>query len=166
MQQKYCTAKEKKMKVKVIKDCYYNLEYIKAGRIIDFKGKSLPSWATLADGIETKKEKKEEKPLDNVGQQNPDADKTPVNPDENKNPELDNVGQDETKEGGEAAPVNPEGEEKKGEEKAPEASPEAIEYLNRLIDKGIEKGILIEDADKKSVDEQIKELEAALKENK
>ena len=66
------------MKVKVIKDCYYNLEYIKAGRIIDFKGKSLPSWATLADGIETKKEKKNEKPLDNVGQQNPDADKTPV----------------------------------------------------------------------------------------
>ena len=79
---------------------------------------------------------------------------------------MDNVGQDETKEGGEAAPVNPEGEEKAGEEKAPEASPEAIEYLNRLIDKGIEKGILIEDADKKSVDEQIKELEAALKENK
>lgn len=45
------------MKVKVIKDCYYNLEFIKAGRIIDFKGKNLPSWATLADGIETKKRK-------------------------------------------------------------------------------------------------------------
>ena len=153
------------MKVKVIKDCYYNLEYIKAGRIIDFKGKTLPSWATLADGIENKKEKKDEKPLDNVGQQKPDEVKTPENSNENKNPELDNVGQDETKEGGEAADVNPEGDKKEGE-KTPEASPEAIEYLNRLIDKGIEKGILIEDADKKSVDEQIKELEAALKENK
>ena len=37
MQPKSYMAKEKKMKVKVIKDCYYNLEFIKAGRIIDFK---------------------------------------------------------------------------------------------------------------------------------
>ena len=43
------------MKVKVIKDAFYELEYIKAGRVIEFKGKELPTWATLADGIETKK---------------------------------------------------------------------------------------------------------------
>lgn len=165
-QQKYYTAKEKKMKVKVIKDCYYNLEFIKAGRIIDFKGENLPSWATLADGIETKKKKKEEKPLDNVGQQNPDEGKAPVNPDDTGEGELDNVGQDETKEGGEAAPVNPDanGTEGKPEEvKAPEASPEEIEYLDKLINEGIEKNIFIEDADKKTVKEQIAELEAALK---
>ena len=47
--------------------------------------------------------------------------------------------------------------------KAPEASPEEIEYLDKLINEGIEKGILIEDADKKTVKEQIAELEAALK---
>lgn len=165
-QQKYYTAKEKKMKVKVIKDCYYNLEFIKAGRIIDFKGENLPSWATLADGIETKKERKKEKPLDNVGQQNPDEGKTPVNPDDAGEGKLDNVGQDETKEGGEAAPVNPDvnnAEGKPEEVKAPEASPEEIEYLDKLINEGIEKGILIEDADKKTVKEQIAELEAALK---
>lgn len=162
MQPKSYMAKEKKMKVKVIKDCYYNLEFIKAGRIIDFKGKSLPSWATLADGIETKRNKKEAAPLDNVGQDNPDDVKTPVNPDEDKKPELDNVGQDDKKEEGEAAPVNPE-EQEKAEEKAPEASPEELEYLDKLINEGIEKGILIEDADKKTVKEQIAELEAALK---
>lgn len=50
-------TKEKTMKVKVIKDAFYDLEYIKAGAIIEYKGKGkkLPSWATLADGIETKK---------------------------------------------------------------------------------------------------------------
>lgn len=152
------------MKVKVIKDCYYNLELIKAGRVIEFKGKSLPSWATLADGIETKKDKKDEKSLDNVGQQNPDEGKTPVNPDNNKNPELDNVGQDETKDDGETAPLNPEDDKKEGET-APETTPQDEEYLEMLINEGIEKGIFIEDADKKTVQEQIKELETALKVN-
>lgn len=79
---------------------------------------------------------------------------------------MDNVGQDETKEGGEAAPVNPDANNAEGkseEVKAPEASPEEIEYLDKLINEGIEKGILIEDADKKTVKEQIAELEAALK---
>ena len=98
------------MKVKVIKDCYYNDELIKEGRIIDFKGKKLPSWATLADGIETRKDDKKKE--------------------ENNIP--DGTTEDEN------------------------------EYLETLINEGIEKGILIEDADKKSIPEQIQELEKLL----
>jgi len=111
------------MKVKVIKDCYYNDEFIKAGRIIDLKEKKLPSWATLADGIENGK-KQEKTP----------EEKTPVKKEE------------ETPDDGTTKDEN--------------------EYLETLINAGIEKGILIEDADKKSVKEQIKELEEALKEGK
>ena len=47
-------------------------------------------------------------------------------------------------------------------EVADEASPEAVSYLNRLIDEGIEKGVLIEDTDKKSIKQQIDELEKRL----
>jgi len=117
------------MKVKVIKDCYYNLEFIKAGRIIDFKGKSMPSWATLADGIETRKDEKKE-----VKQVNPDADVKDEEDDDKK--EVNEIS---------------------------DATKEDAEYLEILINEGIEKGILIEDADKKSIKEQIKELEEALR---
>ena len=116
------------MKVKVIKDCYYNDEFIKAGRIIDIKGKKLPSWATLADGIETKKAAKEET--------------KEVNPDADIKDEKD--------------------DDKKEENEVPDATKEDAEYLEILINEGIEKGILIEDADKKSIKEQIKELEERL----
>lgn len=128
------------MKVKVIKDCYYNLEFIKAGRIIDFKGKNLPSWATLADGIETKKEKKAEKPLDNVGQ------------DETKEADANS----DKKEDGKSS------EEKSKDEKANDDEAKK-EYLEELLNKAFEKGIFIEDTDKKSAEEQIKELEEVLK---
>jgi homoserine dehydrogenase len=43
---------------------------------------------------------------------------------------------------------------------------EQKEKLDKLLNEAIEKGILIEDADKKSVEEQIKELEELLKEEK
>lgn len=43
---------------------------------------------------------------------------------------------------------------------------EKKEKLDKLLNEAIEKGILIEDADKKSIEEQIKELEELLKEEK
>lgn len=126
------------MKVKVTKDCYYNLEYIKAGRIIDFKGDKLPSWAE-AIGKKDKQDKS-----DSVGQENQPKDETPDNTENDGQNELDNVGQNQDD-------VNDE-----------KPSLEAMEYLNRLIDEGIEKNILIEDADKKTVQQQIDELEKLL----
>ena len=104
------------MKVKVIARAYYNDSIVNIGDIIDFEGKNMPSWATLLDGIESDKGRK------------------------NKKEEV---------------------------KKNPETPIERVEYLNELISEGIEKNILIENSDKKTVEEQIKELEEALmKENK
>lgn len=128
------------MKVKVIKEAYYNDEFLKVGRIIDFKGKAdkLPSWATLPDGIELKKDT--------------DENKLDANKNENNTPETVNNQQVQTEE-------NNEQKEQAAEN---DASPEAIAYLELLKNEGIDKDILIEDADKKTVNEQIKELEIAL----
>ena len=59
------------------------------------------------------------------------------------------------------------------EQKTPDKKEETIfgeeeqkEKLDKLLNEAIEKGILIEDADKKSVEEQIKEREELLKEEK
>lgn len=41
-----------------------------------------------------------------------------------------------------------------------------VEYLNKLIDESIEKGILIDNSENKTVEEQIKELEALLNKEK
>lgn len=116
------------MKVKVIKEAYYNDSLVKVGEIIDYKKKPLPSWATLVDGVETKKGKEKKQEV--------------------KEPEYDGnkTGNGE----GENTP------DKDGD------NSERVEYLNLLIDESIEKGIVIEDADKKDIEEQIKELEEAL----
>lgn len=42
------------MKVKVIKKAWYKKARVQEGDVIDFKGKKLPSWATLADGEQIK----------------------------------------------------------------------------------------------------------------
>ena len=118
------------MKVKVIAEAYYNNSLVYEGQIINYKGDKLPSWATLADGIETKKSKKNKEP------------EAPIVPEE------DGEGEKDVQDEGQGDTV------------------ERVEYLNMLIDEGIEKGILIEDADKKSVEEQIQELEILLKGDK
>lgn len=103
------------MKIKVKKEAYFNQRLVKIGEILDFKGKKLPSWATLADGIETKKANKEK-----VAKQ------------ENKDDVQLN---DEQKQ----------------------------QYLEMLLNDAIEKDILIDNSEKKTIDEQIKELEEKLK---
>lgn len=106
------------MKIKVLKTAYFNQKLLNVGEIIDFKGKKLPSWGTLADGIETKKTKSEAKDNSKNGKK---EEKTVLNDEQKK------------------------------------------QYLEMLLNDAIEKGILIEDADTKTVDEQIKELEEKLK---
>jgi len=139
------------MKVKAIAEGYYNDEIIKKGRIFNIKGDKVPSWCTLVNGIESRK------PDEDV--QEPQTPSVPTNAegDAPAAPEVVNEGE-EVKE--------PEGpQENTPEENAPkdeEVSPEVISYLNRLIDEGIEKGVLIEDTDKKSIKQQIDELEKRL----
>lgn len=159
------------MKVKVIKDAFYDLEYIKAGTIIEYKGKGkkLPSWATLADGIETKKGSKND---DAKVEEVPCVDAEKV--EETAEVKADEIPTEQEELFGKetAAQIDEKVKEEIAAEtqaeadddaKVEEVSPEAQEYLERLINEGIEKGILIEDADKKTVKEQIEELEKALK---
>lgn len=137
MPQKYYMERKKTMKVKVIKDCYFDKEYIKAGRIIDFSGDKLPSWATLADGNirNNKKEKTVEtstKNINNAKQENPKTTDKSENADKNKkSQELTDTQKEQ--------------------------------YLEMLINEGMENNIFIENADKKTIDEQISELENLLK---
>ena len=145
------------MKVKAIAEGYYNDEIIKKGRIFNIKGDKVPSWCTLVNGIESRK------PEEDV--QEPQTPAVPANDEGNAPaaPEVENAGP-EAKEPEETPEEVKEPEETPVEENAPEdeASPEAVSYLNRLIDEGIEKGVLIEDTDKKSIKQQIDELEKRL----
>ena len=167
------------MKVKVIKNAYYNDEYLKVGRIIDYKckkGEQLPSWATLADGIEIKKDKQQKAPEAKAPEvKEPEA--APVIEGEGEAQEADGTtpAAEEVQGEEEAETVQDKGDifdEYFGDDEAqavtaneqviPDVSPEAEAYLELLINEGIEKNILIEDADKKTVKEQIDELEKAL----
>lgn len=149
------------MKVKAIAEGYYNDEIIKKGRVFNIKGDNVPKWCTLANGIETRKP---EEPIEE-----PQTPAVPTN-DEGNAPAAPEVKEDDNK------PAEEDSSEavEQGEEASPsdintnapevadEASPEAVSYLNRLIDEGIEKGVLIEDTDKKSIKQQIDELEKRL----
>lgn len=142
------------MKVKAIAEGYYNDELIKKGRVFNIKGDNVPSWCTLANGIETRKpEEKIEEPQTPAVPTNEEGN-APAAP-EAKEPEVVNEGENTPE-------IQP--EENAPEVNTPddETSPEAVSYLNRLIDEGIEKGVLIEDTDKKSIKQQIDELEKRL----
>lgn len=182
MQHKFYLRKERLMKVKVIKEAYYNDEFLKVGRIVDYKCKKdeqLPSWATLADGIETKKEKQQKAQDVKTPANTPDVKGENKAPADNGTTPANNEVQGETENQNETETVQDKGDvfdEYFGDSEAqdntdneqiiPDApqitSPEAEAYLELLINEGIEKNILIEDADKKTVKEQIEELEKAL----
>lgn len=164
------------MKIKVKEPAYYNDEYLTVGRIINFEGE-IPSWATLADGIETKRNKQKAQEPQKQQDNTPDKTEKDITPasDEVKQKEEKTPVSDETNKeidvivAGDGGVFNAEGEEKNNtavEQNVPDTpqmtSPEAEAYLELLINEGIEKNILIEDADKKTVKEQIEELEKAL----
>lgn len=130
------------MKVKVIKDCYYDNEYIKAGRIIDLKEKNLPSWATLADGIATAKNKNKTTGIE---------------------PCANNIRKPEQNTENQQTANSPEQQPLKIEQSEELSDTQKEQYLDLLINEAMEQNIYLDDADKKSVDEQIAELEKLLK---
>lgn len=130
------------MKVKVIKDCYYDNEYIKAGRIIDLKEKKLPSWATLADGIATAKNKNKTTGIE---------------------PCANNIRKPEQNTENQQTANSPEQQSLKIEQSEELSDTQKEQYLDLLINEAMEQNIYLDDADKKSVDEQIAELEKLLK---
>lgn len=135
------------MKVKVIANAFYNLTYLKPDMIIEYKGSKLPSWA-----VAVKQQKKEEKQQEKTSENN-----TP-----NEQKQNDNI------QNGENNPeVISEGENTPELNENKELSDfEKEQYMNMLIDRAMEKGILIDDLDKKTIEESISELEKALKEDK
>ena len=159
-----------KLTLRVTKMAFYNGALVYPNEIIKNYEGDIPSWATLANGKDVEKHKTEEKSLDNVEQGNKKEEETPVNPDENKKDGLDNVEQGNKKE--EETPVNPDENKKDGldnvgqndkkisdDEKTEE---QLAAELDTLLTEAIEKGVIIEDADKKTVCEQIAELKTLL----
>jgi len=135
------------MKVKAIKKGYYDNKIRKVGEIFECKEKKIPTWTTLADGIENGKSSKGSKTPQAPQKQNtPQKVETPQNP----------QGTAENKNDGNKEVVN--------QENQPQIlnDDEKKQYLELLINEAIDKNILIEDADKKTVDEQILELEGKL----
>lgn len=132
------------MKIKVIKPAFYQLEYLKVGRIIDIKEKELPSWAEpLKKENKKQAESAQNKPTENTNIKEDNEPTTPTEPDE----QTENSGQQE---------------EQTEQQSLDIPNPEADMYLELLLNEAIAKDIVIQDADKKSVPEQIKELEELL----
>lgn len=151
-----------KIAIKVTDLAYYDGGLVYPGTIIKNYEGEIPKWATLAGG----KEQKKEAP---VGQPN-----LSENENGNTNPEGQGKSEIETQTN---APESEKTEtETQSEQKEENVSGEGdnhiipeektdvqkMEELDTLITKAIEKNIVIEDADKKTVDEQIAELKTLL----
>lgn len=147
-----------KITIKVKKLAFYNGALVYPNEIIkNFKGDSIPSWATLASGKEAPEVKKDE---------------TPSNPDGNSvnnppNNETNNNGTEVVVAGDGGVHEIPSDDETEKEGGADETSSdkteaEIMEEYNTLLDEAVEKNILLEDADKKTITEQIAELKTLL----
>lgn len=170
-----------KLTIKVTKMAFYNGALVYPNEIIkNYKGDSVPSWATLANGKDAPV-KKDEAPEANVPEKCKPcyADgKTPSDADcaECKAKEADADGEEEGEaeteevivagDGGvheipadEASKAGEAGEDGTPDEQTEEA---LMEEYNALLDEAVDKNILLEDADKKTIVEQIAELKVLL----
>ncbi len=144
------------MKVKALNKGYYNQRIIKAGEVFEFEGNKLPSWVqkTKQDKKqENKNSDKNENPKGN-GENKSDGNKDEqinTNNEQNSASDEQNIQKDEQ---------NNASDKQKGEDILDEIEKE--QYLDLLLDEATEKNIVIDDADKKTVEEKIAELEAKL----
>lgn len=151
-----------KIAIKVTDLAYYDGGLVYPGTIIKNYEGEIPKWATLASGKEQKKETPVEpsKPTenennnDNSETQNENETQVQTSVPEDQNNRSENqVQENEVIVAGEG-----------GVHVIPQEKTEAqlMEELDNLITKAIEKNIVIEDADKKTIDEQIAELKSLL----
>lgn len=131
-----------KIKIKVTKLAYYNDNLVYPNEVIEYEGK-VPSWGTLADGKATKKQ---------------EAKAPEVKPEEVKAPEapVETTPEAPVEEDKKDAPENM---IDKGEEKS---EIQQQEELEALLDESVAKGIILENAESKTIDEQISELKTLL----
>lgn len=135
----------KKLTLKVTKLAFYNGALVYPNEIIkNFKDDKVPSWATLAGGKEIKPDEK-----------TPDEPQNPVNPEEkgNKDPENETKTGPDEKTPDDDAPIN---------SKTEKSEVELQEELDALLDESVSKGIILENAEKKTLVEQIAELKVLL----
>lgn len=161
-----------KLTLKVKSLAFYDGHLVYPNEIIkNFKGDKVPSWATLAGGKEAgAKGNTEQKGEGEKKNQTPAAPQTPKK-DEVK---LDNVGQDETNTANDGAKEEVvldnigQGEEQNtGEENGQEAPEEKTEAelqaeLDELLNESVALNIIIEDAENKTIAQQIEELKKLL----
>ena len=144
-----------KITIKVTKTAFYNGALVYPNEIIkNYKG-DVPSWATLAGG---KEQKKDEAPVKNP--QTPVQPQTPIN---SVKEDEEGEGKAPEEKGGEAAQTS--NEQKENE--APVVPEEKTEIqlqeeLDALLDESVSKGIILENAENKTIDEQIAELKTLL----
>ena len=151
-----------KIAIKVTDLAYYDGGLVYPGTIIKNYEGEIPKWATLAGGKEQKAKtpveppKSSENKNSNVVQQeqNKDEIQTQINPPEDEN----NANETQVQEN--EVIVASDGDVHVIPQEKTEV--QRMEELDTLITKAIEKNIVIEEADKKTVDEQIAELKSLL----
>lgn len=147
-----------KLTLKVKKVAFYNGGLVQPNEIIkNYKGEKVPSWATLLNGEETPKKSNEQKDADNANGKVGSV----------SEPQTDNVTKTEevivAGDGG-VHTIPQENETDTNVGKAPEEKTEAelmTEY-DALLDEAVEKNIMLEGADTKTIVEQIAELKKLL----
>ena len=168
-----------KFTIRVTKTAFYNGGLVYPNEIIkNYKGETIPSWATLANGNDAPV-KKDEAPEASMPEKCKPcyADgKTPSEADcaECKAKEA-NANSDKKEDEAEvvvagdggvheipADEAAKEGEAGKDETPAEQTEEALMEEYNALLDEAVEKNILLEDADKKTIVEQIAELKILL----
>lgn len=145
-----------KLTLRVIKTAFYNGVLVQPNEIIkNYKGDTVPSWATLANGKEAPVKKDEGK---EEGKKEEVKDETSAE-DEVETEEAETDTETEEAEADAEAEETEADAEDAGEEKTEEA---LLEEYNALLDEAVDKNIILEDADKKTVVEQIAELKTLL----
>lgn len=155
------------MKIMALRRAFFNGSIIRTGEILDIKGNTVPSWAKKIDN------KKEDENA-NVNQKgnNEQSEGTSAIADNGNAANINiNVGDEsvpvqisvnDTNES-EEAPAESAAEENVVDELANKTEEELLEILNKLIDETVAKGITLENAENKTVIEQIKELQELVK---
>ena len=159
------------IKIQAQRRAFYNGEIIRAGQILDIASNKVPSWAKRI-GKETPNEdgktqnKEEQKPQTGEQQQlDINSDANNATPEEDKKEEETETPNEDAAEE-ESANKTEEVAEVIPEDLVGKSDKEVLAVLDDLITKGIEIGVMIEDADKKTPIKQITELRKLIEEKK
>ena len=148
----------KKLTLKVTKLAFYGGSLVYPGEIIKNYSGDIPTWATLANGEETPKEdNKDVPPVDNTKEEKGEDEA-------GKAKETAVQGEKEIVVAGDGGvhEIPADDTAKEDETSVEQTEADLMEEYNKLLDEAVEKNILLEDADKKTVKEQIAELKVLL----